>query len=600
MIPELEEDVREHDAAVASAGVALWIGAEPTFTDRASTEPWWIGEAEGGDKEARARALLLALAPRLGGRARLLRVRGRVYPGEERPRACLGALFERRGPTGATPDAGGLDGPELAAPAPGPEEAWLTVTPDPGVVEVNTAPAHDLATFARWSEAIYAAADAAGLAPARFRYNGDVTDSGGGGQLTLGGPAPDESPFFLRPQLLPRLVRYLNHHPSLSYAFAPDCVGSAGQGPRPDEGARERFDELPIALEWLARRGERATPAELWESLAPLLVDLAGNTHRAELNLEKLWNPHLPGRGRMGVVELRAFRMPDAPEQLVAVAALFRAVAARLASAPFEEPLVDWGGRLHGDFGLPWHLAQDLERVLGDLAAHGLGLGPALCAELRRPPEPILELALGDAALAIAPARSFWPLVGDVASQEHRGARCVDSSSARIQLLLSGADARDVLSAGGWRVPLARLPQRDAQLGSVTYREFAPRPGLHPGIPPSDPLVLEWMHGGRAARIALHGWDPSGAAYDGLPRDAGEARRRRRARVVVSPLTFVPEAPSTTRAADPGRLHLDLRQPTAPASIVAGGARTGSFQGNHDVAHAAAVLGVPPVAGGVR
>jgi hypothetical protein len=95
MDPALLAEVAAHDAAVARRDLELWIGAEPTFTDRRSQEPWWLGQAEGGDKEDRARALLLALAPRLPGPVRLLRARGRHYPGEAAPRFCLGALHRR-------------------------------------------------------------------------------------------------------------------------------------------------------------------------------------------------------------------------------------------------------------------------------------------------------------------------------------------------------------------------------------------------------------------------------------------------------------------------------------------------------------------------
>jgi uncharacterized protein (DUF2126 family) len=562
--PELERELLEHDAAVARSGLELWLGTEPTFTDARSIEPRWLTEPEGGDKEARARTLLAALAPRLGGTARLFKVTGRHYDGEPRPRFCLGVLFERSGrPAPLLPDdLLGLEGAPRPAPAVGPGQAWLTVTPDPGVVEVNSAPAPDLATFARWSEAIYAAAGEAGLSPERFRFNGDATDSGGGGQLTLGGPSPERSPFFLRPQLLPRLVRYLNRHPALSYAFAPDCVGSASQGPRPDEGARERFEELPVALEWLTRRGDRTTPDELWGALAPLLVDLSGNAHRAEVNLEKLWNPFLPGRGRLGVVELRALRMPPSPAGLVAVAALFRALAARLAGAPYDEPLVDWGPRLHGQLGLPWYLRRDLEAVLADLAGHGLGLGPLLSAVLLAGPEPLAQLTLPDATLTLTPARSFWPLVGDVASQERAGARAVDPSAVRLQLVVSSPQGArtDAISTSGWRIPLAPLSGEREALGSVTWRTFVPHPGLHPGLPPSDPLVLEWAHARRGARIALHGWNPAGGAYDGLPADGAEARRRREARVVVTLLPYAPDV----RGGAGGTFGLDLRQPTAP------------------------------------
>jgi len=596
---------------VARLGLEIRIGAEPTFTDRSSQEPCWLGQAEGGDKEARARALLVCLAPRLAGPVRLLRTRGRLYPGEVKERFCLGALFRRHAASSAagdepppygigsqpSPAAGdvppprGIDpqpsppagdappprgiGPVPAmaeadelrcvveTPAPARGEAWLTVTPDPGVVEVNMAPAQDLATFAAWSEAVYAAAADAGLAPVRFRYNGDVTDSGGGGQITLGGPSPERSPFFVRPQLLPRLVRYTNRHPALSYAFASDCVGSAGQGPRADEGVRERFEELPVALDRLAARGDHAAPEELWAALAPLLVDSSGNSHRAEINVEKLWNPWTGERGKLGVVELRSLRMPPTAPRLAATVALFRSVAARLASAPYEEPLVDWGGSLHELFGLPCFLSRDLEEVFADLEAHGLGLGPALRAELLRPPEPIAALELDGATLEVTPALAFWPLVGDVASQERSGARVVDSSSARLQVVIStpAEEEPGTIAACGWRAPLRPLPDDASRhLTSVVYRAFAPSPGLHPGLPAHDPLALTWRRGGRALAIALHGWRPAGGAYDGLPADAEEARRRRRERVVIS-------------AAQPAREHsghgsaftLDLRRASADA-----------------------------------
>ena len=137
------------------------------------------------------------------------------------------------------------------------------------MVEVNLAPAEDLEGFLGFARMAYAAAEEVGLAARRFRYNGEVADSGGGGQITLGGPSPAASPFLRHPSLLPSLLRYLNHHPSLSYWFAPECVGSASQGPRPDEGVRERFDELEVALAALERRGDAVTPPELWGTPRP-------------------------------------------------------------------------------------------------------------------------------------------------------------------------------------------------------------------------------------------------------------------------------------------------------------------------------------------
>jgi uncharacterized protein (DUF2126 family) len=535
---ELLQELRAQDAALRARELDLWIGAEPTFTDRRSSERWWLVGAEGGDKRERARALLVDLARRLRGAAALLAVPGRQFPGEPAPRFALALRFRRDAAPGpdATRDPAELDRPPRA-PAPlAPGEALLTVTPDPGVVEVNSAPAPGLEVFHREAEATYAAAEACGLSPERFRFNGRAADSGGGGQLTLGGPSPAASPFFRHPTLLPRLVRYLTNHPALSYAFAGECLGSASQGPRPDEGVRERFEELQLALDRLEARGERVEPRELWEALAPLLVDASGNSHRAELNVEKLWNPWLPRRGELGLVELRALRMPRSAAHLAAVAALFRAVTARLVVAPYDAPLADFGGALHGRLALPSALAVDLRAILDDLAERGVGLGPALRALVLERPEPMAEVALGDATLVVSPAVEFWPLLGDVASQERAPARLVDASCERVEISVTappGSGAGRV-GAAGWELPLEPIEGGWRHVAGVRFRAFTPRPGLHPGLAPTDPLVITWERGGERLALELHGWIPGGGVYPGLPEDAEEARRRRRERVRVT------------------------------------------------------------------
>jgi hypothetical protein len=168
------------------------------------------------------------------------------------------------------------------------------------------------------------------------------------------------------------VLRFLQIHPSLSYAFAGECVSSASQGPRPDEGVRERFEELEVSLDRLESRGKAVTPEELWGSLAPLLVDASGNTHRAEVNVEKLWNSGLGPRGLAGLVEL-SLRMPRSPRHLVAIAALFRSICARLVTSPAVGPLREWGLALHERWALPFFLEQDLRAVLEDLSACAAG-----------------------------------------------------------------------------------------------------------------------------------------------------------------------------------------------------------------------------------
>ena len=428
----LLDEVRAHDTALRARGVELWIGAEPTFTLRESQDPEWLVQAEGSRKLEKGVELLQTIVAELRVPARFVRAQGRQFPGESQPRFCLGAEWVRgsSGPP-VSPASVLLDGPLEPVPRPHPERAWLTITPDPAVLEVNLPPCPDLESFLALTESTFRAAAAVGLSAERFRFNGEATDSGGGGQITLGGPSPEASPFFAHPWLLPAVLRFLQIHPSLSYAFAGECVGSASQGPRPDEGVRERFEELAVSLDRLESRGKSVTHGELWGSLAPLLVDASGNTHRAEVNVEKLWNPGLGPRGLAGLVEFRSLRMPRSAGQLVGLAALFRSICARLVTSPGVGPLREWGTALHERWALPFFLEQDLRAVLEDLSEHQLGLGPVLSAALLERTPPLWTSRARGAVLEIREALEFWPLLGDVASQEALPARLVDPSTRR-------------------------------------------------------------------------------------------------------------------------------------------------------------------------
>jgi uncharacterized protein (DUF2126 family) len=537
MTDDLDAVLAMHDELIARRGVEIWVGAEPTFTRADSFDPAWTGAAEGDDKLERAYSLATHFASTLPS-ARVSRVVGRQYPGEEHPRFAFGVRWSE----GLLAEAGLAHDPIDSVPRPPPtdlgNDRWLTVTPDPGVVELNMAPCPNVRELARQANQLWEAAAKAGLSPLRHRFNGDIADSGGGGQLTLGGPRPDASPFVRYPHVLPALIRYINNHPSLSYWFANECVGSASQGPRPDEGVRERWDELGIALAWLEKLADRGelSPEQLWQTLGPLLVDASGNSHRAEINVEKLWNPHIPvhgpRHGKMGLVELRAIRMPERPGMLAAIAALFRSIVARLVVAHYRAPLVDWHDELHDRFALPSALARDLRLVLGDLDEHGVGIPAQLRRELEAFRAPGVICRLGDAILEIRPALEFWPLVGDVASQERASSRWVDASTQRYEISIEGAGPERVAVAGNW-AQLRTVADGIRAIG-IRRRIFQPSPGLHPGLPVTDPLVIEWSWGGRSQRIELFAWKSDSGPYPGLPRDDEDALERRQARIHLS------------------------------------------------------------------
>lgn len=449
--------------------------------------------------------------------------------------------------------------------------AWTTVTPDPAVIEINSAPSVDARDFLARSRAIYGAAAEEGLSPYRLYYNGAVADSGGGGQITLGGPSPESSPFLIEGHLLPRLVRFFNRHPALSYLYSHDYVGGGGQSVRPDERGTDAFDELRLALDLMARQDE-LPPQLLWHSLASFLCDASGNSHRAEMNIEKLWNPFLGARGMQGLVEFRALRMQHTPERATALACLLRAVVAILARGRYTLPLMDWGRELHARFALPFYLEQDMEAVLKTLDSAGLGLDAPLREQLQADEFRAWgRLELPGCILEVRRALEFWPLLGDAASPEQSGgSRLVDASTARVELRLRphGANHPDwndweLLVAG---VPLPMRWERDGRgplkVFGLRYRSFVPGWGLHPSLGVQTPIQLLLRHPDLSVdhRVTLHEWRPDGGGYEGLPKDLEEARGRREERVTLEVLPR-PPAPDSRSGPIPGLdpFCLDLR-----------------------------------------
>jgi uncharacterized protein (DUF2126 family) len=225
---------------------------------------------------------------------------------------------------------------------------------------------------------------------------------------------------------------------------------------------------------------------------------------------------------------------------LTALAVLLRSIVARLAVSDYRAPLVDWHDELHDRFALPAALSRDLRLVLGDLDEHGLGIPAQLRPELEAWRPPGIICRLGDALLTVRPALEFWPLVGDVASQELSGARIVDASTQRWEISIDGPGPDRVAVATGGSAP---RPPRWAHLHAlgdavravgVRRRIYQPMVGFHPHLPATDPLVVEWAWAGRSQRIELWAWRPGGGAYAGLPADEAEAVSRRQERISVT------------------------------------------------------------------
>ena len=507
--PRLDAECYAHDADVARAGLDVWVGAEPTFTLRDSEAPEWLSEALGGDKYEFALGLVEALRKRHPG-SLVLRTVGRQYDREPVPRWSVGLLERRDGDAVWNGPNDPLTGPVVPAKPEQLDDLWKKL--------------HRRFTDLGWGSKPFSVPD-----PLDRRLL--VRFSAAIGPIC----ADDE-----------RLARPSVHRQETPRDGLSDSLA--------DEGTRDAFRELELALHQLAYE-PRPSAEFLYASLAPFLADTSGNVHRSELNIEKLWNLNLPGRGCLGLVEFRAFRMPCSPERAVAIAALLRAITAMLAGADPTPGLRDWVDALHDQYAFPFFLRQDLCRVFDDLAAHELELGERLRNELLHDPyKSRWQLVHAGCDLALEAAIEFWPLVGDVASQEAGGSRLVDSSTLRLQVSLrrvghEGPALEDwKLQIAGYELPLrsARNDLGEVRLIGLRYRDFTPSRGLHPMIRPQGPLAFTLSHPAldEAVHATLHGWSPDGLPYSGLPGDLETAASRRAERLVIRRISRVDVSPA--------------------------------------------------------
>ena len=412
----------------------------------------------------------------------------------------------------------------------------FSITPDPGVLEVNVQPASTWEELKSITTCLYDDAFHSRLGTEKFDTDGTHTGTGGGNHVVLGGPTPMDSPLLRRPDLLRSLVGFWQNHPSLSYLFSGRFIGPTSQAPRVDEGRTDSLYELQIAFGELDRQmesGNGCHPSLVDRLFRNLLTDTTGNTHRAEFCIDKLYSPD-SSTGRLGLLEFRGFEMPPHERMSLTQQLLLRTLVAWFWNKPYKEPLVDWKTRLYDQFMLPHFIWRDLCDVTTKCQSAGYDMQAHWFKphfEFRFPF--IGGFTHNSVKLELRQAIEPWHVLGEETTGTGTS-RYVDSSVERMEVRVSGyVNERYTITCNGKALPLHPTETQGQYVAGVRYRAWQPPSCLHPTIPVDGPLTFDlfdqWL-GRSVDGCRYHVGHPGGLNPSTLPVNSNEAESRRAAR----------------------------------------------------------------------
>jgi uncharacterized protein (DUF2126 family)/transglutaminase-like putative cysteine protease len=405
----------------------------------------------------------------------------------------------------------------------------LSLSPDPGVLEVNIHPAKTWKELINNYDILFEQAHQSRLSTEKFMLDGKHTGTGGGNHITIGGVTPADSPLLRRPDLLRSLVTYWQHHPGLSYLFSSQFVGPTSQAPRVDEGRQEILYELEIAFSQLPESGD--VPFWMVDRIfRNLLIDITGNTHRAEFCIDKLYSPD-SSTGRLGILEFRGFDMPPNKQMCIVQLLLIRALVAWFWNKPYKHNLVRWGTELYDKFMLPHYVQQDLAEICRDLQEAGYPFQLSWLETFFEFRFPLYgKINLQEMELQVRMGIEPWHVLGEESSSSGT-ARFVDSSVERVEIKVRSFNhERYLIMCNGVPVPLQETLIKGEYVAGIRYRAWTPPSALHPTLGKDVPLVFDivdkWNHRsiGGCTYYVTH---PGGRNYDTFPVNSYEAEGRR-------------------------------------------------------------------------
>jgi hypothetical protein len=330
-------------------------------------------------------------------------------------------------------------------------------------------------------------------------------------------------------------------------------IGPTSQAPRVDEGRFETLYELEIAFAEMERAearesgsGRRRTGPGSSTGSCGTCSPTSPATPTARSSASTSSSAPGSERGRLGLLELRGFEMPPHPRMALVQALLVRALVARFWEEPYAAPLVRWGiapARPLPPAGLragrPARRRGRGERVAGRRHTAGAAL------RRRRGSRPSWSSASRGSARRRSPgctsscgqAIEPWHVLGEEVSQRRvppamstprsSGCRCARPGWSRAAMW-SPATASPSRS---WR-PVGARGRSDGGGRAL------PRLGSVVGAAPDDRRAQRrssstWSTAGTAASLGgftYHVTHPGGRSYDTYPVNAVAAESRRSSR----------------------------------------------------------------------
>lgn len=405
----------------------------------------------------------------------------------------------------------------------------LSVTPDPGVIEVNIHPANNWQEIRSTYGILFEQANQSKLSAQKFMIDGSHTGTNGGNHITLGGTTPRESPLLRNPELLESMLRFWVNHPALSYLFSSTFVGMTSQAPRVDEGKPDAIYNLEIAFRELSKQND--PPFWMVDRIfRNILTDITGNTHRAEFCIDKLYSPDSMS-GRLGILELRGFDMPPHRDMCFVQLLLIRSLVAVFWKNPYKAKMVKWGSVLHDKFMLHHFVRRDMEEVVDYLKSNGIDFNEQWMEPFYEFRFPVLgRVQVDQISLTLRSAIEPWNVLGEEIIKSGTS-RYVDSSIERIEVSVEGFNQeRYWLLCNNQKVKLTSTNLDEKYVAGIRYKAWAPYSAMHPTIDIDTPLrfdVYDTWNQRSIGGCTYHVMHPGGRNYETRPVNIFEAEGRR-------------------------------------------------------------------------